>query len=510
MIRLSRALTENTAYAATFASLIALVACGVDARDVGTRDTETPGLQGSVETDDATDGEGAQPGGVTPVGSTPSGEGPPVVGGPLVPPNTEGTGTTEPPPGSEPTTPLQPGAFVEDAGEACAIPPLPAFADLPTLTTLPDPFLGLNGERITSKSQWQCRREEIRQLSETFLYGKKPGKPESVTGTVSDTSITVDVQGPGGSASFSATVSMPPGATGPVPAIIGLGGSAFQPTISDEGVAFINYGFTAVGDETTNNPKTGAFYTVNPERQDTGMLIAWAWGLSRIIDVIEASGSQIIDPRSIGVTGCSRNGKGAFIAGAFDERVALTLPLESGMAGVAAFRLVGPEPGSEVLRNAYEYRPWAGTAYRQFLSLTATMESDTAGRALDQMLSDQLLDKLPFDTHEILGMIAPRGVMVMGNPSIATLSPNAELVSVLAASEIYAALGVRENLSYISNTNIGTHCQTLRPEYVPLLQQNIRKFLKHDRGATTGELNPNPTLTGQLAPNVAWETPTLQ
>ena len=489
MIRLSRALKGNTAYAATFVSLIALVACGEERERVS--DTDTSGLQGAPGT--TTPGDTTSPPGATPGGTTP-GEGNPVLGAPLAPPGTE----------------IDPGAFVEDKGEGCVIPALPTSAELQTITTLPDPFLGLNGERITSKAQWQCRREEIRQLSETFLYGKKPGKPASVTGTVSATSITVDVTGPGGSASFSATVSMPPGATGPVPAIIGLGGSAFQPTISDEGVAYVNYGFTAVGDETTNNPKVGAFYTVNPELQDTGMLIAWAWGLSRIIDVIEASGSQLIDPRAIGVTGCSRNGKGAFIAGAFDERVALTLPLESGMAGVAAFRLIGPEPGSEVLRNAYEYRPWAGTAYRQFLSLTATMESDTAGRALDQMLSDQLLDKLPFDTHEIVGMVAPRGLMVMGNPSIPALSPNAELVSVLAGSEIYAALGVKENLSYISNTMIGTHCQALRPEYVPLLQQNIRKFLKHDASATTGELNPNPSLTGQLGPNVAWETPTLE
>lgn len=48
-------------------------------------------------------------------------------------------------------------------------------------------------------------------------------------------------------------------------------------------------------------------------------------GVSRMIDVIEASGAQIFVPTGIGVTGCSRSGKGAFIAGAFDERVALTI-----------------------------------------------------------------------------------------------------------------------------------------------------------------------------------------
>ena len=54
-------------------------------------------------------------------------------------------------------------------------------------------------------------------------------------------------------------------------------------------------------------------------------MIAWSWGLSRLIDVIEADPSQLFDIRKIGVTGCSRNGKGALVAGAFDERIALTI-----------------------------------------------------------------------------------------------------------------------------------------------------------------------------------------
>jgi ABC-type branched-subunit amino acid transport system ATPase component len=106
-------------------------------------------------------------------------------------------------------------------------------------------------------------------------------------------------------------------------------------------------------------------------------------------------------------------------------------------------------------------------------------------------------------------MIAPRGVLVMGNPAIVNLAPNAELVSVLAGAEIYAALGVEENLSYTSNTTNGTHC-SFRQEYVPLLQQNLRKFLKNDAGATTGALNQDARLTGQLARNIAWTTPTLE
>ena len=479
MIRLSRAPAQNTAYAATFVSLFALVACSGD-RDAAP-ETGTPGLQGSGG---AGGGEGTAPAGMETPLDPATGEGVPLV--PL----------------------FEPPAFVENNGTECVLPELPSSAQLEELATLPDPFLGLNGARITAKSQWRCRREEIKQLAERFIYGPKPVKPESVTGTVTDTNVSVTVEREGRTATFSASISMPAGVTGPVPAVIGYGGSGFQPTFAREGVAFINYNVDQVGNETTNNPKQGAFYTVNPDRQGTGMLVAWAWGLSRIIDVIEASGAPLIIPTAIGVTGCSRSGKGAFIAGAFDERVALTVPFESGMAGVAAFRYVVPE-GGEVLRNAVEYRPWAGEAYRQFLQLGAP-QTDQAALAAQNVASGQLQNRLPVDTHEVIGMIAPRGLYVMGNPGIVNLAPNAEKVAVLAGAEIYAALGVAENISYNSNTFNGTHC-AFRAEFEPLLEQNIRKFLKNDATATTGALDSDARLTSQLdTTNIAWETPTLE
>jgi len=400
-----------------------------------------------------------------------------------------------------------PTSLVEDSGADCDIGQLPNTADLQDITTLPDPFLALNGERLTSRAQWRCRRAEIRKLAERFIYGEKPSKPESVSGSVSETSITVDVQNQGQSVSFSATVSMPLGVTGPVPAIIGYGGSSFRDTISQEGVAFITYNLAAVGDETTRNPKQGAFYTANPDHADTGMLAAWAWGLSRLIDVIEQSGAQLINPRAIGVTGCSRSGKGAFIAGAFDERVALTIPFESGMAGVPAFRLIVPE-GGEVLRNAIEYRPWAGDAYQQFLQLGAT-EAEPELQVAQNAASGLLQFKLPIDTHEVIGMVAPRGLFVMGNPYIVNLAPKSEDITVQAGAQIYSALGVPENLTYVSNIQDGTHC-SFRQEFVAPLQQNIRKFLKSDPTATTGAIDPHASVAGDLGPNIAWDTPTLE
>lgn len=100
---------------------------------------------------------------------------------------------------------------VEDEGADCPVPALPDAGSLPTNAKLPDPFKRLDGTRIATKSDWRCRREEVKKLAEKFVYGEKPGKPQSVTGTVSGSTITVNVTHNGKSASFSAGVSCPAG-----------------------------------------------------------------------------------------------------------------------------------------------------------------------------------------------------------------------------------------------------------------------------------------------------------
>lgn len=508
MIQHRRTLTRRAASTSACSLIIALVACGGSGDDSGVDPTSSqmPPLQPSAP--GAVDGAAPDEGGASSAGS-PAGEGSPSSEGlpddvALAP-----SGDTDPGAGSgdSPSTEPPPEGVAEDEGP-CAIPELPSFEDLQELRTLPDPFTLLNGERMTSRAQWRCRREEISRLAQRFIYGENPPLPESVTGSVTNAGVTVNVGNQGQDVSFGASITLPPGASGPVPAIIAYGGTAFQEAILAEGVAVISYSVDPVGGQFDRDPKTGAFFAANPDYQATGNLIAWAWGVSRIIDVLEQSDAQLIDAQSIGVHGCSFAGKGAFIAGAFDERIALTIPYESGMSGVPAYRMIAPEQGAEVLRNAYEWQPWAGDAYRDFLVLEATDQDDAAGRARDQQLSGELMYRLPVDTHEVIGMVAPRGLLVLGNPTIANLAPVAEQVTTLAGAEIYSALGVRENISYMSRTGNGSHC-AFRQEYVPILQQNIRKFLKNEPDATTGAFDPDPRLIGQLGPNIAWETPVL-
>ncbi|MFG1945665.1 cellulose binding domain-containing protein [Nonomuraea sp. NPDC048826] len=376
---------------------------------------------------------------------------------------------------------------VEDEGADCAVTGLPGEGSLPTVSRLPDPFMRLNGTRVTAASDWRCRRAEIKALAERFVYGQKPAKPSGVTGTVSRTGITVNVSHNGRTASFTAGVDLPSG-TGPFPAVVVLGGlGADTATIKAAGAAVISYDPLAVGREgTPRTSKQGAFYTLYGSSSGTGLLAAWAWGVSRIIDVIEQSGGSVLTADATGVTGCSRYGKGAFVAGAFDQRIALTMPIESGSGGVAAFRVIPTDSGAQPLSSAYGEQPWLGDAFGSFTGNPA---------------------RLPVDTHSVVAMIAPRGLLVMDNPHIDWLAATSASVGALGGAEVYKALGAEANITYWSDVQDGTHCAT-RSEWRGPLQQYIQKFLRNS-GSSTGSMRISANARGNLAEWRDWQTPVL-
>jgi hypothetical protein len=384
----------------------------------------------------------------------------------------------------------------EDDGTDCTIGTLPDSGSLSAITLLPNPFKKLDGTAVATKADWRCRREEIRKQGEKYAYGTKPPPPMTVSGTVSNTSIMVSVTDGGKTATFSATITLPASGSPPYPAIIGYGGVAPLDTsvLDAEGVAQITYNPLSVGAEGGGHSanQTGAFYSLYTGGSKTGLLIAWGWGVSRIIDVIEKSGSTIIKPDAIGVTGCSRYGKGAFIAGAFDQRVALTMPIESGTAGVPIWRGIAKadkgENGnpSQSLASAYSEQPWFADAFNAFTNAAT---------------------KTPLDTHEVVGMIAPRGLFIMDNPHIGELSPKYGHVAAIAGAEIYKSLGAGDNISYISDVQSGTHCGA-RPEWKMPLQDNVRKFLK-GTGNAPGVIKAPAAYTGNLSDWRDWTTPTL-
>ncbi|WP_030544142.1 hypothetical protein [Streptomyces albus] len=375
-------------------------------------------------------------------------------------------------------------ADVEFDGADCNVPDP---GSTPSDSMLPDPFTKLDGSRVTAKSDWRCRRAEIKKLAEKTVYGTKPAKPQSVTGTVSRSNITVNVSDSGKSSSFSARVELPSG-SGPFPAVIVYGGfGADTATIKAAGAAVISFDPFAVGREgTPRNNKQGAFYSVYGSNSSTGLLMAWAWGVSRIIDVIEQSDGSVLKAEGTGVTGCSRYGKGAFVAGAFDQRIALTMPIESGTGGAPAFRSIPRENGAQPLSSGYGEQPWLGDAFGSYTG-------NPSG--------------LPVDTHEIVGMVAPRGLFIMENPHIDWLAATSGSVAALGGAEIYKALGAGSNITYWSDIQDGNHCAS-RSEWRGPLQQHIQKYML-GTGSSTGTIRISSKKSGNLSQWRNWQTPTL-
>jgi hypothetical protein len=380
----------------------------------------------------------------------------------------------------------------EDPGSRCPVTgTLPAYADLKADGKLPDPFMKLDGTRIKDKSEWACRREEILRQLAKYIYGEKPIPAKgSVSGTVSTTKISVKVTEGSKSTSFDVTVNMN-GATAPAPAIISYGAGASAPS----GVAKIT--FSAIESQGGSGAKTGPFYTFYGSDHPAGYMVAQAWQVSRIIDLLEQNPGTI-DPYHVGLTGCSRNGKGAFAGGVFDNRIALTIPCESGIGGTPALRLKEQlDPGA----NDTAEWPYHAISYVRWLSEIAlgpfAKSNDAAG---------DNTDRLPVDMHEAMALIAPRGLYIVDNPSITNLDPKSAYVTGMAGKAIFGALGVADNFAYQGAG--GSHCQW-RTAYDASLTAMIDKFLLGKDTTKTGnfatDLASKPTATTYYS----WDTTEL-
>src|SRR5439155_20275843 len=80
--------------------------------------------------------------------------------------------------------------------------------------------------------------------------------------------------------------------------------------------------------------------------QSWGTVRAWAWGMSRIVDVLVKDAD--IDKTKIIAVGHSRLGKTSIVAAAFDERIAMAIPLQAGCGGTAPSRGKIGEPVTRI------------------------------------------------------------------------------------------------------------------------------------------------------------------
>lgn len=150
-------------------------------------------------------------------------------------------------------------------------------------------------------------------------------------------------------------------------------------------------------------------------KDNTGSLMAWAWALSRGMDIVERDSA--LDARRVVVTGCSRLGKAALIAGAYDERFAVVAPLQTGGGGVP---LAKRNWGENVDTEVHMFSHWYCPAYAKYASDPARL--------------------LTFDQHLLCAAVAPRGLLVLGF-NARWFDPEGEYLSLRAANPAWRFLG---------------------------------------------------------------------
>lgn len=191
-----------------------------------------------------------------------------------------------------------------------------------------------------------------------------------------------------------------------------------------------------------------------PDQTDMGAYCAWPWGISRLIDGLEKVGKKSrIDLSHLAVSGCSFAGKMALFAGAFDERIALTIAQEPGGGGVDAWRV------SETLGNV---ETLGRTSYVWFLESM-------------RQFAGKNVNRLPIDHHELAALIAPRALLVLGNTDYEWLAEESNYVSCQAARMVWKAFGIEDRMGF-SIQGGHMHCMLPESQY-PEVEAFIDKFL---------------------------------
>ena len=240
---------------------------------------------------------------------------------------------------------------------------------------------------------------------------------------------------------FSAALAPLP-ATDPVPTDgaagaggMGRGGRGPEAALSNQvithGYAYVTYNSGDCAEDTTARMKDGSFafrhtrfFPAYPG-YDWGVLRAWAWGASRIVDYLVTD--PAIEKTKIAITGVSRNGKSSLIAGSFDERITLVAPVASSGGGTPAFRFSGFEHGgneglSEMVRK---YPNWFAPHLHEFFNQA---------------------ERLPFDNHWYLALCAPRATVALEGMQDQNVNKYGMRQSYLAALPAFEFLGVKDYL----------------------------------------------------------------
>ncbi|MDC7677329.1 alpha/beta hydrolase family protein [Asticcacaulis machinosus] len=182
-----------------------------------------------------------------------------------------------------------------------------------------------------------------------------------------------------------------------------------------------------------------------PPNERLGAIAAWGWGYSKVIDFLETD--PRFDPKRQAIYGHSRNGKAAISAAAFDKRIDLVFAHQSGRGGASLSR---SPVGEQVSNITGGFPHWFAPNYARY--------GDDPNR-------------LPVDQHELIGLIAPRPLLLGAGVDDQWADPEGAWQAAIAATPVYQLSG-HKGLT-----------QTTRE--TPNLSADIAYFLRPGRHGTT-------------------------
>ncbi|MDR0905447.1 MAG: hypothetical protein LBN00_04645 [Oscillospiraceae bacterium] len=391
--------------------------------------------------------------------------------------------------------------------------------DLPRSNTLPNPYKFFDSDReVTTLADWEERRAELLDLAQFYEYGYKPQE-----GTVEIRDIAADAAG-----SYKVTYAVT--ANGKtvetyfnikLPATAQAGGAAIiigDQSFMAQGIA----GVTAPTEWTTDDRsdavawgnrnaygfdfgtfamrEMGLFYKLFPySRNSTSEVsaeMAYAYGLSRVIDALEliASDSRLpvaLDASKIAARGFSINGKYTFVAAVFDERVGVCIPGASGASGVSPWRYtyVGHEydwtgtpfyntdasakavaTGTEFMGNSIRHNRVRETElFRRFLNPGHMYEQEEGAFGYGT--------RLPYDQNDLLATLAPRAVILENTVNDYNDGSESDALSMELVKSVYRALGYDGD--ELLRFNYGKYAAFGDPHGQVGAAANVAAYLRH-------------------------------
>ena len=354
-----------------------------------------------------------------------------------------------------------------------------ASAQLVTpMIELPDPLLMNDGKtRVTELKDWSVRRQQIADMIQHYGIGQKPEvESEAVKARMVGDTLIVDVTVNGETLTLSSVIQYPTVGQPPYALMIGTSMLTLpKPLFENRPIAVMNFHEKQVNDygQWGKHHERGEhnFDRLYPELKDNGAYSEWAWGFSRLIDGLEQLGPEQtkIDTKHIGVSGCSYAGKMALFCGAFDERVALTIAQEPGGGGAASWRYSHRLDSVENLDR---------TDYHWFLE-----------SMLERFHGDSVY-LMPYDHHELVAMVCPRALLMLGNTDYRWLADESAYVSMNAARKVWSQFGIDDRIGYSINGD-HPHCQLPESQY-PEVEAFIDRFLLDKNDVKTAGILKSP------------------